>query len=126
MNVPTRVVLESTQGTRVEGRYGDRVMFGLTDGRVMYVPPILASRIDAQGIAPGEPFHVCKVQVRDGRRRSIEWRLKRLDPEAADSLGHDEDLSAQSGDAIHAPSLQEELQASLEHVADRNRERGPE
>jgi hypothetical protein len=38
MNVPREVVLQSAQGTRVEGRYGDRVMFTLTDGHVMYVP----------------------------------------------------------------------------------------
>jgi hypothetical protein len=80
MNVPTEVELQSLQGTRVSGRYGDRIMFPLSDGRVMYVPPIVAAQIEEQGITTGEPFQLCKTSVRDGRRRSIEWRVKRIDP----------------------------------------------
>ena len=76
-NTPTEVALNSPQGTIVEGRYGERVLFHLTDGRVMYVPPIVARKIEAQGIAPGEPFELCKTQVKNGRLRSIEWWLRR-------------------------------------------------
>src|SRR5579872_1765766 len=76
-NTPTEVALDSPQGTIVEGRYGDRVLFHLTDGRVMYVPPIVARKIEAQGIEPGEPFELCKTQVKNGRSRSIEWWLRR-------------------------------------------------
>jgi hypothetical protein len=76
-NTPTEVALDSPQGVIVEGRYGDRVLFHLTDGRVMYVPPIVARKIEAQGIAPGEPFELCKTQVKNGRLRSIEWWLRR-------------------------------------------------
>ena len=43
-NVPTRVTLQSSQGIVVEGRYGNRMMFSLVDGRVMYVPPIVPLR----------------------------------------------------------------------------------
>ena len=39
LNVPAEITLERPQGTLVQGRYGDRVMFTLADGRVMYVPP---------------------------------------------------------------------------------------
>ena len=63
MNVPRQVALENSQGTRVEGRYGDRVMYRLFDGRVMYVPPIIAAKIESQGITPGRPFELCKTQV---------------------------------------------------------------
>jgi len=42
-SVPLEVALASPQGTLVQGRYGDRMMFNLTDGQVMYVPPIVAS-----------------------------------------------------------------------------------
>jgi hypothetical protein len=76
-NTPTEVALDSPQGTIVEGRYGDRVLFHLTDGRVMYVPPIVARKIVAQGIEPGEPFELGKTQVKNGRSRSIEWWVKR-------------------------------------------------
>ena len=80
-NTPTEVALDSPQGTIVEGRYGDRVLFHLTDGRVMYVPPIVARKIEAQGIEPGEPFELCKTQVKNGRLRSIEWWLRRTSAE---------------------------------------------
>jgi hypothetical protein len=80
-NVPTQVTLQSSQGIVVEGRYGNRMMFSLADGRVMYVPPIVATKIEAEGIAPGERFELCKAQIRNGHGRSVEWALRRLDPE---------------------------------------------
>ena len=82
-SVPMEVALASPQGTLVQGRYGDRMKFDLTDGQVMYVPPIVANKIEAEGIVPGEPFELCKAQVKTGQRRSIEWSVKRLDPERA-------------------------------------------
>jgi hypothetical protein len=92
-NTPTEVALNSPQGTTVEGRYGERVLFHLTDGRVMYVPPIVARKIEAQGIAPGEPFELCKTQVKNGRLRSIEWWLRRThieSPEGENAQGSPE------------------------------------
>ena len=86
-NTPTEVALNSPQGTIVEGRYGDRVLFHLTDGRVMYVPPIVARKIEAQGIAPGEPFELCKTQVKNGRLRSIEWGVRRSPTESSNVEG---------------------------------------
>jgi hypothetical protein len=80
-SVPLEVALASPQGTLVQGRYGDRMMFNLTDGQVMYVPPIVANKIEAEGIGPGEPFELCKSQVKTGPRRSIQWSVRRLDPE---------------------------------------------
>jgi hypothetical protein len=50
----------------------------------MYVPPIVARKIEALGIAPGEPFELCKTQVKNGRLRSIEWWLRRTDAESPD------------------------------------------
>jgi hypothetical protein len=80
-NVPTRVALQSPQGVVVEGRYGNRMMFTLVDGRVMYVPPIVATKIEAEGIAAGERFELCKAQIKNGHGRSVEWAVRRLDPE---------------------------------------------
>jgi hypothetical protein len=80
-NVPTQVTLQSSQGVVVEGRYGNRMMFSLVDGRVMYVPPIVATKIEAEGIAAGERFELCKAQIKKGHGRSVEWALRRLDPE---------------------------------------------
>jgi hypothetical protein len=80
-NVPIQVALQSPQGVAVEGRYGNRMMFSLVDGRVMYVPPIVATKIEAEGIAAGERFELCKAHVKNGHARSVEWALRRLDPE---------------------------------------------
>jgi len=80
-NVPTQVALQSSQGIVVEGRYGNRMMFSLVDGRVMYVPPIVATKIEAEGIAPGERFELCKAHIKNGHGRSVEWALRRCDPE---------------------------------------------
>ena len=80
-NVPTQVALQSSQGVVVEGRYGNRMMFSLVDGRVMYVPPIVATKIEAEGIAAGERFELCKAHIKNGHGRSVEWALRRLDPE---------------------------------------------
>ncbi len=80
LNVPAEITLERPEGTLVQGRYGDRVMFSLADGRVMYVPPFVANKIQAEGVAAGERFELCKTQVRKGSRRAIEWIIRRLDP----------------------------------------------
>jgi hypothetical protein len=78
---PTQVALQSFQGIVVAGRYGNRMMFSLVEGRVMYVPPIVAGKIEAVGIAASERFELCKAQIRNGHGRSVEWALRRLDPE---------------------------------------------
>ena len=44
-NVPVTVALAYPDGIQVEGRYGDQVMYTLADERVMYVPPVVRSRI---------------------------------------------------------------------------------
>ena len=80
-NVPTQVALQSSQGVVVEGRYGNRMMFTLSDGRVMYVPPIVATKIEAEGIAAGERCELCKAQIKNGHGRSVEWAVRRLNPE---------------------------------------------
>jgi len=81
MNKPTEVALQSPEGVCVDGRYGPRMMFTLADGRVMYVPPIVANKIHAAGIIPGESFQLCKASVKTGQRRSVEWLLERISPD---------------------------------------------
>lgn len=46
-------------------RFGDQVMYTLTDQRVMYVPPFL----------------ICKSERRDGNRRFIEWLVRPVEAE---------------------------------------------
>ncbi len=80
LNVPAEIILERPEGILVQGRYGDRIMFALVDGRVMYVPPFVATKIQTEGLAAGERFQLCKAQVKKGNRRSIEWTVRRIDP----------------------------------------------
>ena len=48
-NVPIDVALKYNDGKEVTGQYGDQVLYTLTDGRVMYVPPIVKKKIDELG-----------------------------------------------------------------------------
>ena len=106
-NVPIRVALQSAQGVVVEGRYGNRMMFTLVDGRVMYVPPIVATKIEAEGIGAGERFELCKAQIKNGHGRLVEWALRRLDPE--------EQLAEIAPDApAPEPQLEHDLRVSIE------------
>ena len=89
MNVPAEVALKyAGPGKPIEGRYGNRVMYTLADNRVMYVAPIVASRISDLGIQPGEPFQVCKQEKKQGQRKLIEWRVQCLESEPETQLEH--------------------------------------
>ena len=77
-NVPVEIALRSIDGTRVEGRYGDRVRYTLADARTMLVPPVVADRIKELEIKPGEPFQICKQKTRNGHRNNIHWQVERL------------------------------------------------
>src|ERR1022692_1548652 len=72
-NVPVEVALKYNDGKEVTGQYGDQVLYTLTDGRVMYVPPFVKKRIDELGIGRGELFTLTKAEKKNGTRRTIEW-----------------------------------------------------
>lgn len=74
-NVPVEVALKYNDGKEVNGQYGDQVLYTLTDGRVMYVPPIVKRRIDQLGIGRGELFTLTKAEKKNGTRRTIEWLI---------------------------------------------------
>jgi len=72
-NVSIDVALKYNDGKEVTGQYGDQVLYTLTDGRVMYVPPIVKKKIDEFGIGRGELFTITKAEKKNGTRRTIEW-----------------------------------------------------
>lgn len=72
-NVPVEVALKYGDGKEVNGQYGDQVLYTLSDGRVMYVPPIVKRRIEELGIGRGELFTLTKAEKKNGTRRTIEW-----------------------------------------------------
>jgi len=77
-NMPVEIALQSVDGMRIEGRYGDRVKYTLTDDRTMYVDPIVAERIQELAIQPGELFQICKRQAKKGNRKTIYWVVEQL------------------------------------------------
>ena len=77
-NVPLTAALSYSDGLKVEGRYGDQVMYSLTDERVMNVPPIVRDELIDLGIQQSDPFSICKAERRDGNRHFIEWTVKRI------------------------------------------------
>ena len=76
-NLPVEIALQRTDGVRIEGRYGDRVKYTLTDDRTMYVDPSVAEQIKELDVQPGEVFQVCKCQDKIGNRRTVFWLVRR-------------------------------------------------
>jgi hypothetical protein len=79
-NNPVQVALKYDGGRDVDGRYGPQVLYTLADGRLMYLEPKAARRIDELKITAGEPFSICKREARNGQKRTVEWEVKRLEP----------------------------------------------
>src|SRR5215831_18827696 len=63
-NVPVTVALAYADGLPVEGRFGDQILYTLSDERVMYVPPVVRTKLIELGIQPREPFTICKAERR--------------------------------------------------------------
>ena len=76
-NVPVTVALAYADGLHVEGLFGDQIMYTLADERVMYVPPVVRSKLVELGIQPREPFSLCKAERKEGNRRCIEWQVNK-------------------------------------------------
>ena len=81
-NTPVQVALKYDGGRDVDGRYGPQVLYTLADGRLMYLEPRAARQIDELKITAGEPFWICKSEVKAGQKRKVEWDVKRLEPTA--------------------------------------------
>jgi hypothetical protein len=76
-NTPVEVTLQNEAGKRVDGRYGEQVMYSLIDNRVMYVPLYVEQRLKELAIGAGEPLLLCKKEVKDGNRNRTEWSIRR-------------------------------------------------
>jgi len=77
INTPVEVALQMEAGERVQGRYGEQVMYSLLDNRIMYVPPYVEQRFRELAIGAGEPLLLCKQQTKEGNRNRTEWSVKR-------------------------------------------------
>jgi hypothetical protein len=75
-NVPIEVALKYNDAKEVTRQCGDQVLYTLTDGRVMYVPPIVKKKLDELGIGRGELFTITKAEKKNGTRRTIDWVIE--------------------------------------------------
>jgi len=78
-NVPQELRLAYDDGKLVETRFGDKVFYTLMDGRTLSVLPSLSAVITEKEIKKGEPFLMCKREVRaNGKgKASIQWVIDR-------------------------------------------------
>jgi hypothetical protein len=72
-NVPVTAMLAYADGLKVQGRFGDQVMYSLADGRVMYVPPLVRDKLVELGIRQNEPLAICRAERREGNHRFVDW-----------------------------------------------------
>ena len=121
-NSPVEVALRWDDGKRVEGRYGEQLMYTLNDDRVMYVPPVVGQRIRELGIRAREAFEICKAELREENKRWIEWRVRRIEeprhpaglanaPEAAASAPNSNAQNHRNG-STHQTTRPLDLQAA--------------
>jgi len=74
-NVPVEVSLKYAQGRLLSTQYGERMMFSLTDGRVMFLHPQTAGKIEAAGINVNERFQITRLSNGDA---PMTWAVTRI------------------------------------------------
>ena len=119
-NSPVELSLRWNDGKRVEGRYGEQVMFTLEDDRVMYVPPVVAKQIQDLGIRAREIFEICKAELREDNKRWIEWHVKKLEQPrhpASSANGSDAAATGLNGQAQNHRNGTTERKQALEFQA---------
>ena len=110
-NVPQQVALKYAQGRMISGRWGEQMLYTLTDDRQMYVPMEVASKINMLEVNVNEPFCICKRW--NGQRGQLaRWDVW-LTPVAEQARA-----AAELSDASPEPEteLERQLRESLIHV----------
>jgi hypothetical protein len=76
-NVPETIALAFAEGLPVSSAFGgDQLMMTLVDGRKFYCSPFVAQKIAAAGIGANQPFTICKREVANGNRRTVEYQIE--------------------------------------------------
>lgn len=76
-NIPTTVSLAYSEPRTVSGQFGERFMFSLSDGRVMFCDPPLAARIAELGINVRESIVITK-QTSGKKDAPVTWGVARV------------------------------------------------
>src|SRR5215469_13593748 len=106
-NVPIQIALKYSQGKIISGRWGKQMLFTLTDGRRMYVPVDVASKINTLEVNVNEPFCICK-RWNGQRSQPVRWDVW-LTPEAEKTRAAHEIQTAET-------PLERQLRESLENL----------
>jgi hypothetical protein len=75
-NTPVPVALQYGQGKTISNQHGERMMYSLTDGRVMFLDLAVAGQIESAGINVRESFTITRKT--DGQKGSPIWEVARI------------------------------------------------
>ena len=76
-NTPVPVALKYGQGKTISNQHGERVMYSLSDGRVMFLDLEVASQIESAGINVRESFTITRKT--DGQKGGpMTWEVARV------------------------------------------------
>jgi hypothetical protein len=76
-NVPVTVALKYGHAKTVSSQYGERFMFSLADGRVMFLAPDVGGKIEALGVNVRENFTITK-KWNEQPDSPVTWEVARL------------------------------------------------
>ena len=76
-NVAVTLALKYAQGKTISNQYGERIMYSLTDGRVMFLDLPVAAQIEALGINVRESFSITK-RWSDQKDSAPKWEVARV------------------------------------------------
>jgi hypothetical protein len=76
-NVPVTVALKYPQAKTVSSQYGERFMFSLADGRVMFLDPQVGGKIEALGVNVRENFTITRKWDEE-KGAPLGWDVARL------------------------------------------------
>jgi hypothetical protein len=74
-NIPVPVALQYGQGKTISNQHGERMMYSLTDGRVMFLDFAVAGQIESAGINVRESFTITRKT--DGQK-GFSWEVARI------------------------------------------------
>lgn len=103
-NIPVEIALKYPDGKMVQGMYGDRMMYTLTDGRVMFVDYNVAEQINMLEPSPGEVFFIQKSRA-NAKGASNLWKVWREVPGEPPTVAGESGLERQLRHSIAAAAV---------------------
>jgi hypothetical protein len=76
-NTPVTLALQYGQGKTISNQHGERMMYSLTDGRVMFLDLAVAGQIESAGINVREAFTITR-KTDSQKGSTITWEVARL------------------------------------------------